>query len=633
MVGLHFVSKSLLLFPFSAQEINGTRNCKAVCGKTVSKHEAVKIEAENDSKEPAEAYSEHYAVKQGEHEAEPCVADSLYKGVSSAHNCERGEHPHNCRDKGRGHIVNERVVGEYHKELLAYREVKDHTHKRKRTCVYPGKVDRFFRPALLLCRDILADHRECGVLYSLRYLIDDIVDSHSDAEGCRGYNAYIVYHRVNVKHREVDAARLDSHRRTELEYHSRVFLIGYKALRLEIEAKLHLTAVEIPYREDKGHRLTDYCRPRRTGNAHSEGTDEDDVEHEVDDRGDADEHKRTAVFSDNRLTELFTPVIYGSGAAAAFYQKRLNDYEPVKFVVVDSAERAQQGRVNLVECGAKELSVTPGKPSKAGGEAAAAALNMAIEELKDGAIDALVTAPIDKEMIQSETFSFTGHTEFLAKELEGEPLMIMTSELMRVGLATIHVPVAQVADSLSKELIVERINQINASMRQDFGVVRPKVAVLALNPHAGDGGLLGKEEQEIIKPAIVEAYENGVLAFGPFAADGFFASGQFKNYDAILAMYHDQGLAPFKTLTPNGVNFTASLSEVRTSPDHGVAYDIAGKGIADEQSMRNAIYEAIDIVQRRREWAEWNANPLQHFEREKGRDISIKDLPETEHHD
>ena len=302
-------------------------------------------------------------------------------------------------------------------------------------------------------------------------------------------------------------------------------------------------------------------------------------------------------------------------------------------MVVDSAERAQQGRVNLVECGAKELSVTPGKPSKAGGEAAAAALNKAIKELKDGAIDAMVTAPIDKEMIQSEAFSFTGHTEFLAKELEGEPLMIMTSELMRVGLATIHVPVAEVAQSLSKELIVERINQINASMRQDFGVVRPKVAVLALNPHAGDGGLLGKEEQDIIKPAIVEAYEGGVLAFGPFAADGFFASGQFKNYDAILAMYHDQGLAPFKTLTPNGVNFTASLSEVRTSPDHGVAYDIAGKGIADEQSMRNAIYEAIDIVQRRSEWEEWNANPLQHFEREKGRDISIKDLPETEHHD
>ena len=211
--------------------------------------------------------------------------------------------------------------------------------------------------------------------------------------------------------------------------------------------------------------------------------------------------------------------------------------------------------------------------------------------------------------------------------------MIMTSELMRVGLATIHVPVAQVAEQLSKELIMHRIEQISDTMKQDFGVVRPKVAVLALNPHAGDGGLLGAEENDIIKPAIVECFERDILAFGPFAADGFFASGQFKNYDAILAMYHDQGLAPFKTLTPDGVNFTASLSAVRTSPDHGVAYDIAGKGIADEQSMRNALYDAIDIVRRRRAWKEWNANPLERFERDKGRDVSVKDLPEAEHND
>ena len=339
------------------------------------------------------------------------------------------------------------------------------------------------------------------------------------------------------------------------------------------------------------------------------------------------------VLSDVRLVELFTPVVYGTAAAAAYYQKRYKDLEPVRFNVIESASAAVAGKANLVECGAKELSITPGKPSKAGGEAAAAALQRAAEELREGRIDALVTAPIDKEMIQSEEFTYTGHTEFLAKELGGEPLMIMTSELMRVGLATIHVPVSEVATHLSKELIVERISQINSSMRQDFGIVRPRIAVLALNPHAGDGGLLGKEEQEIIKPAIVEAYEGGMLAFGPFAADGFFASGQFKRYDAILAMYHDQGLAPFKTLTPNGVNFTASLSAVRTSPDHGVAYDIAGEGKADEQSLRNAIYEAIDIVRRRREFEEWSANPLEHFEREKGRDISIKDLPETEHND
>ena len=340
------------------------------------------------------------------------------------------------------------------------------------------------------------------------------------------------------------------------------------------------------------------------------------------------------ILSDSRIAELCTPVVYGSKNAAAYYAKSLNEeYERVEFNIIDSAENAVEGRVNLVQCGAKEFSITPGKPSKVGGEAAAAALSKAVEELKSGAIDALVTAPIDKEMIQSVSFSFTGHTEFLANKLGGEPLMIMTSELMRVGLATIHVPVAQVAEVLSKELILDRIEQINASMKQDFGVVRPKIAVLALNPHAGDGGLLGEEENNIIKPAIVEAFEREVLAFGPFAADGFFASGQFKNYDAILAMYHDQGLAPFKTLTPNGVNFTASLSAVRTSPDHGVAYDIAGKGVADESSMRNALYEAIDIVRRRREWAEWNANPLEHFEREKGRDISVKDLPETEHND
>ncbi len=339
------------------------------------------------------------------------------------------------------------------------------------------------------------------------------------------------------------------------------------------------------------------------------------------------------VLADGRITELMTPVIYGSSSAAAFYQKHLKDIEPVRLNTVAGAKAAAAGKANIVECGPSELSITPGKPSKVGGEAAAAALRTAIEELKRGDIDALVTAPIDKEMIQSEEFNFTGHTEFLAQELDGTPLMIMTSELMRVGLATIHIPVSEVADHLSKELIVERLEQINASMRQDFGVVRPKIAVLALNPHAGDGGLLGTQEQEIIKPAIVEAYEADILAFGPFAADGFFASGQFKNYDAILAMYHDQGLAPFKTLTPDGVNFTASLSKVRTSPDHGVAYDIAGEGKADEQSMRNAIYEALDIVRRRCEWREWNKNPLEHFEREKGRDISIKDLAEHEHND
>ena len=211
-------------------------------------------------------------------------------------------------------------------------------------------------------------------------------------------------------------------------------------------------------------------------------------------------------------------------------------------------------------------------------------------------------------------------------------MMIMCSDRLRVGLVTIHIPVAEVSKSISKEKIIQSLTTLRSSLKQDFGIVEPRIAVLSLNPHAGEGGMLGTEEQEIIKPAIEEAFEQGTLAFGPFPADGLFAGGGYAKYDAVLAMYHDQGLTPFKTLSPDGVNFTAGLSAVRTSPDHGTAYDIAGKGIADAQSMRNAIYAAIDIVRNREQWAEWTARPLQHFEREKGRDISVKDLklPEAE---
>ena len=336
--------------------------------------------------------------------------------------------------------------------------------------------------------------------------------------------------------------------------------------------------------------------------------------------------------ADSRLTELFTPVVYGSQQAAKFYASTLDKEEgTVPFNGVASADEARKGKVNLVECG--DAKPQPGVASKEAGKAAVEALQKAVEDLKEGTIDALVTAPINKDMAQSEEFNFTGHTEFMAANLEGEPMMIMCSERLRVGLVTIHIPVAEVSQSITKEKIISSLTTLRSTLKQDFGIVEPRIAVLSLNPHAGEGGMLGSEEQEIIKPAIVEAFEQGTLAFGPFPADGLFGGGGYAKYDAILAMYHDQGLAPFKTLTPNGVNFTASLSEVRTSPDHGVAYDIAGKGVADEQSMRNAIYDAIDIVQRRREWAEWNANPLQHFEREKGRDISIKDLPEQEHND
>ena len=336
--------------------------------------------------------------------------------------------------------------------------------------------------------------------------------------------------------------------------------------------------------------------------------------------------------ADARLTELFTPVVYGSQQAAKFYSSTLDKEEgTVQFNVVSSVEEARRGKVNLVECG--DAKPQPGVASKEAGKAAVEALQKAVADLKSGDIDALVTAPIDKEMAQNEEFNFTGHTEFMAANLEGEPMMIMCSERLRVGLVTIHIPVSEVSQSITKEKIISSLTTLRATLKQDFGIVEPRIAVLSLNPHAGEGGMLGTEEQEIIKPAIEEAFNDGVLAFGPFPADGLFATGGYAKYDAVLAMYHDQGLTPFKTLSPDGVNFTAGLNAVRTSPDHGTAYDIAGKGIADPQSMRNAIYAAIDIVRNREQWAQWNRNPLQHFEREKGRDVSVKDLKLPEDND
>ena len=335
-------------------------------------------------------------------------------------------------------------------------------------------------------------------------------------------------------------------------------------------------------------------------------------------------------FADSRMVELCTPIIYGSEAAANFYRKTIAELEQVQFNICHSAREAKRGRVNLIPCGADGLVIEPGKSSPEAGKAAVAALKAAMADLKSGDLAAVVTAPISKESAQSQEWHYTGHTEFFAAQSEGEPMMIMCSDRLRVGLVTIHIPVAEVSANITKEKIVASLATLRQTLKQDFGVVEPRIAVLALNPHAGDGGLLGTQEQEIIKPAIVEAFESGVLAFGPFPADGLFANGGYAKYDAVLAMYHDQGLTPFKTISPDGVNFTAGLSVVRTSPDHGVAYDIAGKDKADAQSMRNAIYEAIDIVGRRRAWQEWTANPLQHFEREKGRDVSVKELKFTE---
>ena len=337
--------------------------------------------------------------------------------------------------------------------------------------------------------------------------------------------------------------------------------------------------------------------------------------------------------ADPRMTELFTPVVYGSPKAAAYYRNTVAEIEAFSFNPVASAAEARRGKANLVACG-ETADIAPGKPTPEAGRAAVEALCAAMRDLKAGHLDALVTAPFDKETVQADDFRYTGHTEYLAAELEGEAMMILCSDVLRVGLVTRHIPVSEIARNITKERIVRDLGTLRRALIEDFGIVEPRSAVMALNPHAGDGGLLGREEQEIIRPAIVEAFSKGVLAFGPFAADGLFAGGGYAKYDGILAMYHDQGLAPFKSLSPDGVNFTAGLSAVRTSPDHGTAFDIAGKDKADPQSMRNAIYAAIDIAEHRRAWAEWTRNPLQRAERDRGgRDVSVKDLPQTEKED
>ena len=287
-------------------------------------------------------------------------------------------------------------------------------------------------------------------------------------------------------------------------------------------------------------------------------------------------------FADPRMTELCTPVIYGSLKAAEFYQKTIADLEPVPFHIASSIHEIRRGKINLILCG-DETKIEPGTASPEAGRAAAEALHAAVRDLRDEQLDALVTAPIDKESIQSDDFRYTGHTEFLAAELGGEPLMMMCSDLLRMGLVTIHIPVTEISHDLTRQKIVTRLEQLRSSLKADFGIVEPRIAVLALNPHAGDGGLLGSEEEHIIRPAVNEAYEKGILAFGPFAADGFFASGHYRDYDAVLAMYHDQGLTPFKTLSPDGVNFTACLGSVRTSPDHGHREQPPRLGRMDEQ--------------------------------------------------
>ncbi len=335
------------------------------------------------------------------------------------------------------------------------------------------------------------------------------------------------------------------------------------------------------------------------------------------------------MLDDARILELCTPIIYGSAKIAAFYRKSLELAGPWQPVQINSAADASADAVNIINVIGQEAHITPGEASKEAGEAAFIALERAVEDLKNGHIDVLLTAPINKSTIQSDTFRFPGHTEYLAASAAdgSQPLMILFNENIRVALVTTHLPIAKVPEAITTENIVEKLALFNKSLTTDFAVVKPRIAVLALNPHAGEEGLLGKEEKEIIAPAIEKARQMKIHAFGPYAADGFFGNGLYTKFDGVLAMYHDQGLAPFKTLAmDSGVNFTAGLPFVRTSPDHGTGYDIAGKNRASEESMRAALYAAIDIYRSRQAFNEMTASPLPKLYHEKGRDNVVLDL-------
>lgn len=335
------------------------------------------------------------------------------------------------------------------------------------------------------------------------------------------------------------------------------------------------------------------------------------------------------MLDDARILELCTPIIYGSAKIAAFYRKSLELAGPWQPVQINSATDASADAVNIINVIGQEAHITPGEASKEAGEAAFIALERAVEDLKNGHIDVLLTAPINKSTIQSDTFRFPGHTEYLAASAAdgSQPLMILFNENIRVALVTTHLPIAKVPEAITTENIVEKLALFNKSLTTDFAVVKPRIAVLALNPHAGEEGLLGKEEKEIIAPAIEKARQMKIHAFGPYAADGFFGNGLYTKFDGVLAMYHDQGLAPFKTLAmDSGVNFTAGLPFVRTSPDHGTGYDIAGKNRASEESMRAALYAAIDIYRSRQAFNEMTASPLPKLYHEKGRDNVVLDL-------
>jgi len=317
--------------------------------------------------------------------------------------------------------------------------------------------------------------------------------------------------------------------------------------------------------------------------------------------------------TDPTINDICTPIVYGSPKVAAYHRKALN-VNNFSFNNIRTADEAHAKKANMINCLDDNIRVELGKSTPQGGEAAVISLEKAVEDLKSGKIDVLITAPIDKQNVQSESFQFKGHTDYL-KSVAGasEVLMFMISESMRIGMATDHVPLSKVSGLITIETLVNKIRLMNQSLLLDFGIRKPRIAVLGLNPHAGDNSLLGTEEVDIIAPAILQTQKEGIMTFGPFPADGFFGAGSFAKFDGILAMYHDQGLTPFKALSfDTGVNFTAGLPFIRTSPVHGTAFAIAGKGEASENSFRQAIYLACDIFRNRQMYTEISKNPLKH---------------------
>ena len=315
--------------------------------------------------------------------------------------------------------------------------------------------------------------------------------------------------------------------------------------------------------------------------------------------------------SDLRILEICTPVVFASNKVINFYRKSVPEIV-FNFMNIKELSRVNHKQVNIYNCWEEEVAITPGVMNEIGGKYAIKSLLAAAQALKENKIHGLVTAPVHKKNIQSQEFSFTGHTPFFKNLFEvKDVVMLLTSENLKVALVTEHVPVKEIAQHITRENIAGKLNILHASLQQDFGIDKPKIAVLGLNPHAGDEGLIGKEEEEIIKPAVKDAKQRNMLVVGPFSADAFFARAQYKKFDAVLAMYHDQGLIPFKSLSiGEGVNFTAGIGGVRTSPDHGTAFDIAGKNQADENSFRQAIFTCVDIINSRKTYEENRKNPL-----------------------